>query len=84
MCIGCSTKAEYLKKVMDSQHLDISSSSSNSDEANWMVEYAWMGAKGLFAASPLILLGSVFCCAYEDEEVENKKRKKDDDFKAGG
>lgn len=81
---GCSSKTEYAKKVKETNHLDKPKSSAGSADDAWMMEMAWNCAKGLFAMSPLLLLGSVFCCAFEDEEDEVKKRKKRDDFKAGG
>jgi hypothetical protein len=68
--------------VKETNHLDKTIETELEDD--WMMDMAWKAGKLLLAGSPLILLGSVFCCAFEDEEEELKKRKKKDDFKAGG
>merc|ERR1740117_443593 len=76
-CKDCSTKAEYVKKVLDTNHKEMGASAS-ADEENWIMDYAIKGGKLMLAGSPLILLASVFLCGFEDEDKELGKRKKKD------
>eukprot|EP00540_Astrosyne_radiata_P012755 CAMPEP_0116847480 /NCGR_PEP_ID=MMETSP0418-20121206/14458_1 /TAXON_ID=1158023 /ORGANISM="Astrosyne radiata, Strain 13vi08-1A" /LENGTH=61 /DNA_ID=CAMNT_0004478931 /DNA_START=97 /DNA_END=282 /DNA_ORIENTATION=- len=49
-----------------------------------ILDYIIIGAKLLFAVSPLLALGYVLLSAFESEEMEDRKRKKKTDFQLEG
>merc|ERR1711865_823876 len=55
-CKGCASKSEYAKKVKETNHLDKPKRADGEEEDEWMMDFAWNCAKGLFACRPCFFL----------------------------